>query len=238
MWIFLPSAVNSFPRAKLSLRALENLEITAKMHLFRSIGAEWQQFVELSKIRLATETLDCLQQPSMSSDDRGRVVVKSWLKCRGFTATWKSLLQILLESSQQLEVVAAVIKQFFSSAALEKRVHNLEQRDEANQSRVEALQKEKEALQRREEETIHKQTMKNEIEELVKPLLQDLKAEMDAARAERDELKAQLAEMHQKAASTVTEGECWAAPSLSGPLIIVNHEKDKYVRRQLACNIP
>ena len=190
MWIFLPSAVNSFPRAKLSLRALENLEITAKMHLFRSIGAEWQQFVELSKIRLATETLDSLQQPSMSSDDRGRVVVKSWLKCRSFTATWKSLLQILLESSQQLEIVAAVIKQFFSSAALEKRVHNLEQRDEAFQRREEALQKEKEALQRREEalrnredvctlqreeETIHKQTMKNEIEELVKPLLQDLK---------------------------------------------------------------
>ena len=217
----------------MSLRALENLEITAKMHLFRSIGAEWQQFVELSKIRLATETLDSLQQPSMSSDDRGRVVVKSWLECHGFTATWKSLLQLLLESSQQLEVVAAVIKQFFSSAALEKRVHNLEQRDEAFQSREEAPQKEKEALQRREEalrnredvctlqreeEAIHKQTMKNEIEELVKPLLQDLKAEMDAARAERDELKAQLAEIHQKAASTVTEGECWAAPSLSGPL--------------------
>ena len=65
-----------------------------------------------------------------------------------------------------------------------------------------------------------------------------LVSERDAARAERDELKAQLAEMHQKSASTVTEGECWAAPSLSRPLIIVNHEKDKYVRRQLACNIP
>ena len=152
------------------------------MHLFRSIGAEWQQFVELSKIQLATETLNSLQQPSISSDERGRVVVKRWLKYCSFTATWKSLLQILLESSQQLEIVAAAIKQFFSSAALEKRVHNLEQRDEAFQSRVEALQKDEEALQKREdvctqreEETIHKQ---NEIEELkcmVKPLLQDLK---------------------------------------------------------------
>ena len=168
----------------MSLRALENLQFTAKMHLFRSIGAEWQQFVK-------TATLDSLLQPSTSSDDdRGRVVVKSWLECRGFNATWKSLLQLLLESSPQLEIVAAAIKQFFSLAALEKRVHNLEQRDEAFQSRVEALQKEKEALQRREEalrnredvctlqreeETIHKQ---NEIEELkcmVEPLLQDLK---------------------------------------------------------------
>ena len=181
----------------MSLRALENLQFTAKMHLFCSIGAEWQQFVKLSKIQLATETLNSLQQASMSSDERGRVVVKRWLKCRSFTATWKSLLQILLESSQQLEIVAAAIKQFFSSAALEKRVHNLEHRDEAFQSRVEALQKEKEAIQKekealqrreealrnredvctlqREEETIHKQ---NEIEELkcmVKPLLQDLK---------------------------------------------------------------
>ena len=148
----------------MSLRALENLQFTAKMHLFRSIGAEWQQFVK-------TATLDSLLQPSMSSDDdeRGRVVVKSWLECRGFNATWKSLLQLLLESSPQLEIVAAVIKQFFNSAALEKRVHNLEQRDEAFQNREDVC-----TLQR-EEETIHKQ---NEIEELkcmVKPLVQDLK---------------------------------------------------------------
>ena len=68
-----------------------------------------------------------------------------------------------------------------------------------------------------------------------------LVAERDAARAERDELKAQLAEMHQKAASTVAEGECWAAPSLPWPLIIVNSQKEisnLYVLRQLACNIP
>ena len=50
-----------------------------------------------------------------------------------------------------------------------------------------------------------------------------LVSERDAAIAERDELKAQLAEMHQKSASTVIEGECWAAPSLSGPLRGARH---------------
>ena len=182
MWSSILSAVDSFPGGKLSLRALEHLQHTAKINLFRSIGAEWQHFAELPEVGLNIETQ--LQLPT-SSEEYGRVVVKSWLENHGSTATWRSLLQ-LLESSKQLQIVASMIEQFFSAysnmAALEERVYHLEQ------SQEEVLRREKVTLQiqeevlQREKEATQKQVMTtNEIEELksrleiVEPLLQDLK---------------------------------------------------------------
>ena len=178
MPLVIPSAVDPFPEGKLSLRVLENFQHTAKIYLFRSIGAEWQRF----NLYLTRENLDRLQEPSISSEERGKVVVKSWLKYYNFhDTTWKSLLQ-LLESLQQLEIVATVIKQYFSVAALEERVQHLEQsRDEVLQREKDVLQKEKdvlerdkEALQSREEALQKQSMMAKDIEELkcvIEPLL-------------------------------------------------------------------
>ena len=152
--------------ASLSLTALERLQFAAKIHLFRSIGAEWQQFADLPEIGLPSESRKLLQQPLTSSEECGKIVVESWLKKCGI-ATWKSLLN-LLESSQQLETVASAINQYFSAATLEERVYQLEQ------SQKEILQRENEALQKQ-------KMMEKEIEELksrlkmYEPLLQDLK---------------------------------------------------------------
>ena len=73
--------------ANLSLTALEKLQFAAKIHLFRSIGAEWQQFADLPEIGLPSESRKHLQQPLTSSEECGKIVVESWLKKCGI-ATW------------------------------------------------------------------------------------------------------------------------------------------------------
>ena len=176
--------------AKLSLTALEKLQFAARIHLFQSIGAEWQQFAELSKIP-TSEFLYSFQQPSTSSEKKGRVVMKTWLENGPFHITWKSLLQ-LLGSSQQLEIVAVAIKQFFSAAALEERVHNLEQRvvdveafqsrEEAQSEKEEALQREKEAVQSREE------ALQREKEEALQREKEAIKSREEALQREKEDI--------------------------------------------------
>ena len=151
----------------MSLSALEILQYTAKVYIFRSIGTEWKGFAKLREIGLTSKLRDILQRPSTSSEKRGRVIIKSWLETCGPTATWKSLLQ-LLESSKRLEIVATVINQFFSAAALEERVYQLESREKEALLRKEKviLQREKEDIPRRKKDIF--QRKEKETNELLK----------------------------------------------------------------------
>ena len=102
-------AVDSFPDSRLSVAALECLQYASGIRLLLNIGTKWEQFAK----SIGTEYVPI---PQHNSEERGRQLIKEWLKGKSSEpATWKSLVETLMIISKETYSLANAISIFFGT---------------------------------------------------------------------------------------------------------------------------